>query len=979
MRIFIIIFITLLTSLSGLEAQKLDHRLGYMLVQLKKGTALEQLLVDTRSGTKSGIIPERVISRRLGIYLVRFDHSRIHEGRLLEDLRADKHVQVAQFDHLPTLRVEPDDPRFLDQWQWYNTGQTGGLMDADIDADEAWNITQGGVTVSGDTIVVAIIDDGLDYTHEDIAANAWINYHEIDGNGIDDDGNGYIDDIRGWNAYDDSPDIWAENHGLNVAGMIGAVGNNQVGISGINWNVKIMMIVGGTPESAALASYAYALEQRIQYNESNGTKGAFVVATNSSWGIDFGQPADAPLWCAFYDSLGQHGILSAGATANRNIDIDVTSDLPTGCPSEYLLSVTALNHNNERTFSAYGLTQVDFGAPGEDIFTTTRNNGYGSTSGTSFASPIAAGLVALLYSAPCPGFGDLVHSNPSAAALYIRDLMFLGVKPIPGMETTIRLGGGLNAGNSMELMMSLCSDCPIPFNLEAEVFSDMEVVVTWNMIDTAESVNARYKQVAASVWDTLFDVSSPLLLSDLLGCSLYEIEFESICADTSTGFSSNHQFNTLGCCDVPTDLEATLSVDGEIWISWNPVFAADSYLFQYKKSTDPAWTDLEVAPTPIIVFTETEECTFYEFRIQTLCDTSESGFTEITSIRTKGCGNCIDLTYCESKGDDASEEFIDSVIIGSLVSYTGNNGGYFFSESLNPSYEAGQAYNLWIRPGFSPGDSFDEKFRIWLDANQDGVFEEDELIMDTLLLEDDAILNTLLNIPSAALAGSTRMRISMAFSNPFFPTNQEPCGSIDFGEVEDYCVTILRNPDPCAPVDTVYFDGITFSSAFMYWPNAVGAIAYTYRWREVGTEEYDELATVDTTANLTGLDKCKMYEVQIRTVCLSDTTSYNFNYILETDCDVAVKKVDPLLTSFDVFPNPVTDHVTMRIQPIVSGDHHVSIYTMQGQRLRQQTIYTESGTLTELRFDELDAYPSGLYFVVVEKDGKTATKKIVKL
>jgi subtilisin family serine protease len=126
--------------------------------------------------------------------------------------------------------------------------------------------------------------------------------------------------------------------------------------------------------------------------------------------------ADAPLWCAFYDTLGAHGILSAGATANLNIDIDANGDLPTACPSEYLLSVTALNHNNERTFSAFGLTQVDFGAPCEDIYTTRRNYGYGTTSGTSFASPVAAGLVALLYSAHAR-FADLIHSNPSAAAL----------------------------------------------------------------------------------------------------------------------------------------------------------------------------------------------------------------------------------------------------------------------------------------------------------------------------------------------------------------------------------------------------------------------------------------------------------------------------------------------------------------------------------------------------------------------------------
>lgn len=272
----------------------------------------------------------------------------------------------------------------------------------------------------------------------------------------------------------------------------------------------------------------------------------------------------------FYDTLGAHGILSAGATANLNIDIDANGDLPTACPSEYLLSVTALNHNNERTFSAFGLTQVDFGAPGEDIYTTRRNNGYGTTSGTSFASPVAAGLVALLYSAPCPGFADLIHSNPSAAALYVRDIIFQGVDPVPGLEGTIRLGGSLNAGNSMELMMSLCSDCPIPFAVEADVVSDMEVNITWSAIDTADAINARYKPINSTTWDTVFNVSQPLVLDNLSGCTEYEIEFEAICADTSTGFTSNHHFSTLGCCELPSGITA-FADESSILIFWNEI------------------------------------------------------------------------------------------------------------------------------------------------------------------------------------------------------------------------------------------------------------------------------------------------------------------------------------------------------------------------------------------------------------------------
>lgn len=977
MRISALTLLLLISLVSGLGAQKLDHRLGYMIVQLDQKAVPNHFF--SSAGTRAGgsLTIESVLSKRLGIYLVKFDHSRVHEGKLLDQLRADKNVVVAQYDHIPEMRTVPDDPMFTSQWQWLNIGQTGGTADADIDADEAWNTTQGGLTAAGDTIVVAIIDDGLDYTHEDIAGNTWINYHEVDGNGIDDDGNGYIDDIYGWNAYDNTPDVWGEDHGLNVAGMIGAVGNNQTGITGINWKVKIMMVVGGIPESSAIASYAYVLEQRMLYNETNGANGAFVVATNSSWGVDFGQPADAPLWCAFYDSLGVHGILSAAATANLNIDVDAVGDLPTACPSEYLLSVTALNHNNERTFSAYGATQIDFGAPGEDIFTTRRNNGYGTTSGTSFASPVAAGVIALLYSAPCTSLGNLMHTDPAGAAIYIRDLIFEGVEIIPALEGTLRFPGSINAGNSMELLMSNCQECPVPFAVEATPVSDTEASITWSIVDDPDAINVRYKPVDSTEWDTLLNVTQPLLLGDLLGCTSYEIEFASVCGDTTTEFLSNHIFETLGCCEAPSGLEGT-AANSTATISWNDVFAADFYVIQWRPESTEEWFEDATTSTQYTL-TNLEGCTYYEIRIQTNCDTTEADYSDTLVIRTKGCGNCIDLTYCTSEGADASEEYIDSLAIGSLVNPSGTNDGYAIFEDFNTNFIAGDAYQVRLRPGFIAGQSFNENFRIWLDANQDGAFDDTELILDSLLNAQDEVLVSSLSIPVDALEGSTRMRVSMAFSNPFFPTTQGACDLVDFGEVEDYCVHILRNPDPCPEVDTVKFDAITYTSAFMYWPSTFGAIAYTYRWREVGTLDYEELATLDTTANLIGLEKCKTYEVQIRTVCLSDTTSYTTNYLLETDCDVAVRDLHPFLTSFQVYPNPASDVVSMRMQPYEAGQYSIALYNMQGQRMVQQVRYAEPDQVTEIRFDELTAYPSGLYLIVVEKNGKTATRKVMKM
>lgn len=977
MRYLLIPFFALLLFASSLTAQKLDHRLGYLILQFQPDVNPDAVLADYSTQYKSEIHLDRTLSRRLGIYLIRFDHDRIHEGKLLDQLRADVRTSIAQYDHLTTLRSIPDDPQFPSQWQWLNTGQTGGTANADIDSDLAWDISTGGVTALGDTIVVAIVDDGLDYNHQDIAANVWINYDEIDGNGVDDDDNGYIDDVYGWNAYEENADVWGQSHGLNVAGMIGAVGNNSVGIAGINWNVKLMTIVGGSPESAAIASYAYALDQRILYNETNGEKGAFVVSTNSSWGIDFGQPADAPLWCAFYDVLGENGILSAAATANLSIDIDIENDLPTGCPSEYLLSVTALNDNNERTFSAWGLTTIDFGAPGEDIFTTRRNNQYGTTSGTSFASPVAAGLVALLYSAPCPNLAQLSRNAPAAAASYIRDLIFQGVKPIPGLESILRFGGSLNAGNSMALLMAQCASCPIPLDVHADPVTDTEATITWALIDTADAINARYKPVDATEWDTLLNVSSPLLLSNLLGCTTYEIEFESICADTSSGFESHYEFKTDGCCELPTEINA--SVSGQtIHLDWSFVLAAEYYVIQWRPSDSIGWQE-DIAFTTSYELTGLDPCRFYRVRLSTSCDSTETGFSDIYELRTKGCGNCIDLEYCKSGSDDATQEHIDSLIIGPLVNHSGNNGGYAFFEDIAPAYVAGDSYAIWLRPGFEGFGKDDEQFRIWIDFNQNGVFDTVEMVLDSILSEDSIFLAASISIPDSALAGNTRMRVSMAFTSPFFQTNQAPCDILNFGEVEDYCIEILHRPDECPKVDTVFFDGVSFTGAFMYWPSVEDAIAYTYRYREVGTDEYTELATVDTTANITGLEKCKFYEVQIRTICPVDTTSYNFNFILETDCDVAVEDPAALVTDAIVFPNPASDVAMLRFVPTETGEHHISIFNTQGKRMWQESHFADANQSTLVRLDAIDPYPPGLYVIVIEKGGRSTTEKLIKL
>ena len=438
------------------ERQQMPYAEGEVLIMVDNADNLSEIVSDLQfvDGVPTRLDIKKELSADANIWQLIFDFQAIDHQEMLVALYGNRHVLIAQNNHRITERSTiPDDPDFAYQWHHAESG------DHDIDSDLAWDITTGGVTPNGDTIVVAVVEGGgADWNHPDLIANHWINYGEIPGNSIDDDGNGYIDDYNGWNTETGDDVIATGNHGTGVSGMIGAVGNNANNLSGVNWNVKIMQVdmASGLTEAHVIEAYTYPLKLRKMYNASNGSKGAFVVATNSSWGVDGGNPADAPLWCAFYDTLGLHGILSCAATANSNWNIDVVGDLPTACGSDYLISVTATNNSDLRTFSGYGATTIDLGAPGENVYTLENGGGYGPTSGTSFASPLTAGVIALMYSAPCTYLADLSLINPQQAADKVRAALLNGVDPVSNLSGECVTGGRLNAKGAIDELILDC-------------------------------------------------------------------------------------------------------------------------------------------------------------------------------------------------------------------------------------------------------------------------------------------------------------------------------------------------------------------------------------------------------------------------------------------------------------------------------------------------------------------------------------------
>ncbi len=477
MRIFLII--TVLFSLF-LPTVYTQHKVrSSFIISMETRCTPEQ----TSTLAKHGIYLDKLIFKNPILYRAFSEHI---SPEMKRSLYNNKHLGINSIsrDREAYYRnTEPNDPFYDNMWHLEK-----------IKANEAWDFATSGVTRVGDTIVLAIFDSGYELDHPDLRDNLWRNKAEIPNDGIDNDGNGYTDDYIGVNIFTGADNHARKSHGTEVMGAMGARGNNNEGIVGVTWNAKVLPIsksVGGVFESDFIEAYQYTIDQRELYNNSDGTQGAFIVAVNLSLGIPRAMASEFPQWCAVYDEMGRHGILGICATDNDNYDVDVLGDMPTTCPSNFIISVTGSDRDDEKMrHVAFGKTNIDLAAPGTDIFCTTLDSDYARRSGTSLAAPLVSGAIGLMYMAANEDLANQAISNPQKTATTIRTLLLENVDILPELEEFVATSGRLNlaaavraASNYIEgpapesLLLSALSPNPVGDNVKLSLSIPTEDVV----------------------------------------------------------------------------------------------------------------------------------------------------------------------------------------------------------------------------------------------------------------------------------------------------------------------------------------------------------------------------------------------------------------------------------------------------------------------------------------------------------------------
>ncbi|HEY0380275.1 MAG TPA: S8 family serine peptidase [Pyrinomonadaceae bacterium] len=347
-------------------------------------------------------------------------------------LRASGKVEFAEPNYLITAdQVSPSDPRFPEQWALRNEGAAGGQFGSDINATQGWGLSTGSPQT-----VVAVLDSGVDFTHPELVNNEWANPAEMV-NGLDDDRNGFTDDLRGWDFVSNSAEVRdVQGHGTAVAGIIAAEGNNGAGITGVMWRAGLMSLrVLDETGTGDIAAAAEAIDYAV-------TKGAQVI--NCSWGTDDSSTVllDAIRWAS------RRGVVVVVSAGNDGRDVETAPRYPASFYGDNLIVVASTDNSDQlAAWANWGASHVTVSAPGVDVLTTGVGGAYQAISGSSASTPIVSGVVGLIKTL-----------RPWLSAAQTRAMIVRGARRVPTLSDKVFAGGVVSAAGSLVALDTLPPD-----------------------------------------------------------------------------------------------------------------------------------------------------------------------------------------------------------------------------------------------------------------------------------------------------------------------------------------------------------------------------------------------------------------------------------------------------------------------------------------------------------------------------------------
>ncbi|MEW7278918.1 S8 family serine peptidase [Aquimarina sp. 2201CG1-2-11] len=518
-----------------------------------------------------------------------------------------------------------NDPMYTDQWHYNNTGQKNGTVGKDIHLEEAWEIEKG-----DNRVIVAIQDSGIDINHPDLKGNLWVNEGEIPGNGVDDDNNGFVDDIHGYSFLNNgSGTIPAGDHGTHVAGTVAASTNNGIGVAGVaggsgnNDGAKLMACaVIGIGTNGGAESFVYAADNGAVISQNSYSFRGF---TDEAINV---HKAAVDYFIANAGGAGKpmHGGIVFFSAANDNINLVTYPNTHEG-----VVMVSALNNKDQKaSYSNYG-TWVDIAAPGGGgqggVLSTVPGESYGYKQGTSMACPHVSGVAALVVS---NNYGNITANQ-------LRRILEETSDPInhlnPGFEN--QLGKGrVNAYKALQVG----NGEGVPLGLKVSNITQNSASLSWNAIAGTQQYTIRYKEVSNTNWTTVSSTSTTISLNNLEEGKHYEIQVKT----ATSPYSYVLQFTTaIGSLSAPSGISFAEITETNVTINWSATSGASGYILEYQEEGATDWNSLLVDQGTQVRLYDFVQKTTYNVRVKATNASIESQFSTIASFTTKAsiCGD----------------------------------------------------------------------------------------------------------------------------------------------------------------------------------------------------------------------------------------------------------------------------------------------------------------------------------------------------